>query len=140
MNMGGMTKSEIERSRRAVACPDWRWLRGAQAFFVKDGTIAGSFAYLGDEGQGQQVAGFREGEELPDLEDPATRGTLLELVRRAWNDPTAHLEPHPLVKGWCCAYGPRLSRVFGMETEALLEALEQAGLMKRVPQQHQEQT
>jgi hypothetical protein len=134
-----MLKSEFERSRRAVACPDWCWLRGARAFFVKDGSIVGAFAYFGNEGQGQQIVGSRDGEELPDLEDPATRGTLLELVRRAWNDPTAHLEPHPLVKGWRCAYGPRLSRVFGTETEALLEALEQAGQVKRVPQQHQEQ-
>jgi hypothetical protein len=147
-----MTPVERDRSRRVLACPRWRWLRGASSYFVvsggaavgdrfvyTDGAVVGHFLYSNDEGAGYQVEGWRvPGEELPDLEDPATKGTLLTLVREAWNDPSAHTEPHPnvggwradygqpSVGGWRCTYGPYCSPVFPTEAEALVFALEQA--------------
>jgi len=153
-----MALDERERSRRAVACSWWRWLRGASSYFVvsggaavgdfvyTDSAIVGHFLYYNDEGAGHQVEGWRTpGEELPDLEDPATKGTLLALVREAWDDPRAHTEPHPNVGGWRgdygqppaggwrCAYGPHLSPVFPTEAEALVFALEQAPVKRVAP-------
>lgn len=112
-------------SRRALACRGWRYLRGAQSLFWQEGIAVGAFCYSDDEGAGWQVSGWRRGEELPNLTDPATRGTLLALVRRAWDDSRAHTEPAPF-GGWRCAYGPKLSKVFPTEIEALVWALEDA--------------
>jgi len=120
-----LTESERALARRAIAAHPWPWPRGARSLFVNDdGLAVGEFASLGDQGHGQQVAGWRRGEELPDLTDPATLGVLRELVRVRWSDRTAHTEPHPLAGGWRCAYGPHLSRVFSTEAEALVFALE----------------
>ena len=59
-------------ARRAAACKSWRWLPGMLTDVGERVTDAEA-SYLGT---------------LPDLEDPATLGCLLVLVREAWDDQT----------------------------------------------------
>ncbi len=74
----------------------------------------------------------RRGEVLPDLTDPATLGCLLALVRAAWGDPEAWVQP-PGQPGarWCAvaqSAGVPDGRLFdgASEAEALVTALEAA--------------
>ena len=85
-------------ARRAVACPGWRWLPGMRAIggcvvatgcplWLVDGVprmpVDGEYCmWLRETGEHPDV--------LPDLDDPATRGALLALVREAYGKPGIH--------------------------------------------------
>lgn len=69
-----------ELAERAVACKHWRWVAGMQS--------SHGARYLGgdcwvDKGAGGVVYADANDGELPDLDDPATLGCLLALVREA---------------------------------------------------------
>lgn len=70
-----MTDEMIELSRRAVACPKWRWMPGMKL-------TAGLRL-------SESLVPFTFSVDLPDLTDPATVGCLLALVRKAWDDECA---------------------------------------------------
>jgi len=112
-----------ELAQRAAACPGWRWMPGM---------VAGC--------GGRRVRARRKGGPpyrgaLPDLEDPATLGCLLALVRSAWGDETiatsATREATTGRRGWVMeawdqhtpsnAVGP-----YPTEAAALVAALEAA--------------
>jgi hypothetical protein len=81
----GLTPSSDQAgdlARRAVACPRWRWLPGARAYYTNEGPDF-QRVVADDEGDGTIEPGV---EALPDLDDPATLGCLLRLVREAWDD------------------------------------------------------
>jgi hypothetical protein len=106
-----------ELAKRAVACDHWRWMPG---MLTLEGYRLDNAGRLKAEQQGDQ---------LPDLNDPATIGCLLALVRQAWDDPMGHAVPNG---GWdggwqVCDEPGGAGYVYGTgetEAEALVVALE----------------
>lgn len=68
----------IELGKRAVACKDWRWMPG---MLVRKGDWS---RRIDDDWVSPAVCGA-----VPDFRDDATKGCLLALVRKAWDDPFA---------------------------------------------------
>jgi hypothetical protein len=116
-------------SRRAVACPRWRWMPGMlsdKGLRVtrcdRDGYVVGYYedlSYIAECVQGS----------LPDLTDPATLGCLLALVRKAWGqgvyllpDGGWYVKGARLQDGSTIGLGIRATT----EAEALVAALEAA--------------
>lgn len=96
-----MNEATLELARAAVASPHWRWLSGMVATHSEHAP-ARVLSVQADEydppmleiawswrnGDGVHPRGW-----LPDLEDPATLGCLLALVREAWKKPLLYVEP-----------------------------------------------
>ena len=84
---------------------------------------------INDSGDGMREGGF-----VPVLDDPATLGCLLALVREAWTSPhasvlspKAHDSKHPgLIGKWVVRSGGVLCFSGATEAEALIVALEDA--------------
>ena len=103
-----------ELARRAIACDRWRWLPGMLAL---------------DTGLRLDEVTDDWEAELPDLEDPATLGCLLALVREAWGDPCLHIGLLPARWGVWTSQNMPLHECVGKgltEAEALVAALEAA--------------
>jgi hypothetical protein len=117
-----MTEEQIKLARRAVACRGWDPLGG---MLCADG------AWRARVGDGWN---WRAGAEvLPVLDDPATLGCLLALVREAWDDEGAYAMQRSVCEGggwalWACPPGDvNIPRGTGAtEAEALVAALEGA--------------
>lgn len=119
-----MTPELEALARRAVACPRWRWMGGMRWIDNRPAPLEPIALRVADirPRDGSDVPRHA----LPDLEDPATLGCLLALVREAWIEPLARAEGYP--DGWR-VYVPRVSRLVGLgpsEDEALVAALEAA--------------
>ena len=91
-----MTEAQTALSRRAVACRGWRWSPGMRTL--------GNMRVIHDPDRWpDRPCAIREGgwidtspprplgDALPDLQDPATLGCLLALVREALKAPTTHV-------------------------------------------------
>lgn len=113
-------------ARRALACKGWRWMPGMLAVeWAVPGMVLTDGRPVRVDDRWHEVGVW-----LPDLSDPATLGCVLALVREAWGDPTAHVEPSYEGKwrAWAGRYSadnPPISR--STEAEALVAALEAAG-------------
>lgn len=75
-----MTLDKTEFARRAVACKGWRWVPGMRV--VNERGQVWRLLALDEPGDG--VDSREQPRLVPDLDDPATLGCLLALVREAW--------------------------------------------------------
>lgn len=125
-------------ARRAVACPVWRWMPGMRVSDVGivvfvDGSWLVTTVYI-DDRDGWSTGSRIARHALPDLDDPATLGCLLALVREAWGDVRIVCEWHARERGdgvqdgWWIVdeSGSVLPFTGGHEAEALVAALEAA--------------
>ncbi len=73
--------------RRAVECKHWRWLPGMLAIVPAAHDGATGYCYRLTEASGP----VNSARAYPDVTDAATRGCILELVRKAWADSTVSI-------------------------------------------------
>lgn len=144
-----MTKQEL--AKRAVASKGWRWMPGMQCIWPNGNEWRAGQVTAATDDAGCPIGGNYPcngwGDEypdrttgLPDIDDPATLGCLMALVREAWGDGealgiAAHAMPQidrdGLVVKWHVWIDKNFmdSRVVGCgatEAEALVAALDAA--------------
>ncbi len=117
----------MQLAQRAVACKHWRWKPG---MLIKADEDIDRICIAWEDGMLEcrdiEIIGDQIAEVLPDLDDPATLGCLLALVREAWGDQRINTLP-TTDGGWAVADGDDDWICTGMtETEALVAALEAA--------------
>ena len=128
-----------ELARRATACRHWRWLPGMRLRSIRaylrvvglnaDGALRLSWDDPGRPVQGDTYTVEHIGGALPDLDDPASIGCLLALVREARKDPTYLPTLIPLVSGarWAVEHTMhQTATLHESEAAALVAALEAA--------------
>lgn len=125
-----MESDLIELGKRAVACKGWRWMPGMLSDEgLRVVSVSEEHRYLHVHPGSLLLP--TQGYAIPDLQDPATLGCVLALVREAWGDSEMHMTLG--AKGWVWLTGE--SRVYGVvmpinagdtEAEALVAALEAA--------------
>lgn len=72
-----------ELAKRAVACTHWRWMQGMATIdddIVVEATYSGDLRVFHHDYTETEPIGWA----LPDLDDPATLGCLLHLVRKKY--------------------------------------------------------
>lgn len=143
----------IALGKRAVACKHWRWMAGMRVMYDWGGKCRDRFLCMDEtymhlsveDGPPEDVrpmAWIRKKHDsfardcVPDLEDPATLGCLLALVREAWPAvpvTTSYYECNDPKRGryrvFSCRYctGERWEQTHAeSEVEALVAALEAA--------------
>ena len=106
--------ADINLAQRAVKSTGWRWMprmrafdRSGQAFSIIAVHISGGIlATLGEPGFSVIPMSYAALTHcLPDLDDPATKGCMLELARKRLRDPGLHM------RGGRC--GPKPWAVYG---------------------------
>ena len=114
-------------ARRAVACKRWRWMPGMLTTY---GTRVYSITRAGLPKASR--GGLIEADPLPALDDPATLGCLLALVREAYGDTQLHLALDWTLHGdWYVCFSSTFESIQGRtETETLVAALEAAPVVK----------
>lgn len=124
-----MTDEQIALARRAVACKGWRWMPGmltGDGFRVCRVDADGyKFGYRTEYNYAYAVIG----DVLPMLEDSATLGCLLALVREAWGGKCGYMHNSGYQWLWIVRPLEGMPVVRGAgatEAEALVAGLEAA--------------
>ncbi len=128
--------SLADLGRRSVACKHWRWMPGMMLQWKTEngsqyrGRVCDTWSFE-DEGtlycEGHEDRFTREKLQAawPDLDDPATIGCLLQLVREAWGKPDLYARPEgSRWRMWSFEWPS--SMLHPTEAEALVAALEAA--------------
>jgi hypothetical protein len=128
----------IEMARRAVASKHWRWMPGMRVVHFEDfpgntariHTVTTDGFWAKDYDVGTDDHWGVEDRATPDLDDPATLGCLLQLVRWAWpfyhvsTWQNAHSNKEPgSHAAWVQIYDPIVSETTEHDGETLAEAL-----------------
>lgn len=105
-------------AERAVACKGWKWMPGMRWETVE-----------GNAGRGRigDLMGYSKGgpaEMIPVLDDPATLGCVLHLVREAYGELTWGIDYNHTHNKWSC--NNHTGWCADIEAEALIIALENA--------------
>ena len=131
-----MTEEQIVLAKRAVACKGFRWMPGMLT--TDDERMSGEgwpdYEVM-DFGASSVVETVEwrdraKRTSLPDLQDPATLGCLLALVRQAWERPSGTVRCWSMDRWyWDADYEDghvSAKRFYWTEAEALVAALEAA--------------
>ena len=113
--------ADLALAREAVACPRWRWMAGMLAFLPALHEDRG-LRYRVPDGPTLIDAAPHDGW-FPDLNDPATLGCLLALVREAWGCPTVYVRWSALEGIWICMIKGYPPHAADSEAAALVAAL-----------------
>lgn len=113
-----MTPEDRQHRRRDVIyLAAWAWVPGMLVRDERGSPPQGVRIFeINDGGNALQEGGW-----LPDLDDDATVGCLVGLVRRAWGSPTIHMRPSPVGDGrvlWTAYNGAPLERADGSRIES----------------------
>jgi hypothetical protein len=120
-----------ELGQRAIVCSGWHWRAGMMV--SHRGTRLGRIPDSPSETSA--MVSQLGSSDTPDLQDPATVGALLALVRQQAKDPYAHLRCTAALGGeetWELI-GDHIEAIGSSEAEALIDALEIASqqILKR---------
>lgn len=146
-----MTEEQIVLGRRVVACKGWQWVAGMSIeqmmltstkglltsshgrvleVMDRDGLQMISASEYPFDDNGVPEFRWADATHIPDLDDPATIGGLLEVVRSAWRDRYASVwcdtQLSTWEDRWVYSVGGTTKTGFSTEAEALVAALEAA--------------